>query len=179
MPSPGNAPRDIVLTEPPGLVNTQTARRELPFGFGHTYIAVGTTPAVPVWNDLPVFGSGAAFSVGRLHGSPADVNGWLGLTPGTTVYGAGCGRLWAVAGQFAESTSAACSADLAALQAVAGPIGAFSFPTGEKFAFSAWQTRPSCRIAAGEIVADPNGVQGSGSYYTLNYWCVVRDPDTA
>jgi len=176
MPTPGNAPRDIVLTEPTGLVNTETVPVQLPFGSGTFYEADGTTPAVPLFDGQGVFGSIPAFSVGLLHGKPADFDGWLGLTPGTTVYGAGPGRVWGVAGTFAESTSAACTADLAALEAVAGPSADFWFPSGEKFPYTAWQKRPSCRIVPGEVVGDPNGVQGSGSYWTLKFWCVVREP---
>jgi len=141
-----------------------------------TYVT-GSLPAAPLLAGQAVFGLPAAFSVGQLESAPAAIDGWLGLTPGTTVYGAGSGRLWGIAGSFQESSSAACSADFAALQAACGTSGAFSFPTGEKFAFTAWRTRPSCRIVPGEVVADPNGPHGSGSYWTLAYWGVVRDLD--
>jgi len=179
MPTPGQAWIDRPVTQPPGLKVPVIGKRTLPFGNGDIDVVTGELPAAPLFNGQAVFGDPSKFVVGGLNGTPAAVDGWLGLTPGTTVYGAGTGRLWGIAGTFGDVSSAACSADLAALQALEGPIGVFAFPTGEKFSFTAFRHRDSCRIAPGECVGDPAGPQGSGSAWTLRYWAVVRDLDVS
>ncbi len=178
MAQPGQADRELVATQPPGLTIATYTEEPLPYGYGERYVQTGSINAAPLFAGRPLLGNPALFSVGQLDGKASSVDGWLGLTPGTTQYGAGSGRHWGIAGTFQETSSAACEADLAALQAVCGVTYPFSFPTGEQRAMTAWRTRPSCHIVPGEVVADPNGPQGSGSYWTLRFWCVVRDPET-
>jgi hypothetical protein len=158
---------------------TTYTKETLAFGSGERWVLTGSIPAAPLFDGQALFGNTAMFSAGQLDGKPTSVNEWLGLTPGTTRYGAGSGQHWGIAGVFQEASAAACEADFAALQAVCGPTATFSFPTRERFAYTDWRTRPRCRIMPGEVVADPNGPQDSGWYWTLAYWCVVRDPEAS
>jgi hypothetical protein len=152
-----------------------TAPKQLPFGFGTIYQQVGSYPAAPLFDGEQVFGDPASFSVGQLDGQPSSVDGWLGLTPGTTQYGAGSGHHWGVAGKFLGQSSGAVTGDLAALQQMAGYHAPFVFPIGETISFNAWQMRCDCQIIASEVVVDQAGPQGSGNNWSLAYWCVVRE----
>jgi hypothetical protein len=178
MPTPGNAWRDIVLKVPPGLTVPITAPEQLPFGMGTIYVQTGSYPAAPLFDGEQVFGDPASFSVGQLDGKPSSVDGWLGLTPGTTVYGAGHGRHWGVAGKFLGQSMIAVNTDFASLVGMAGFEAPFVFPTNETISFNAWQMRRNCRMVSTEIVADTNGPQGGGSNWSLLFWCVVRDNGT-
>jgi len=174
---PGQAWIFRPATQPPGCVIRLAELRVLPYRYGSIWVAGRTIPAGPMLGGQMVFGDPGLFSVGLLLGTPASIDGWLGLSPGTTVYGAGSGRVWGVAGTLWDSSEAAVLADFAVLAALCdGSARGFILPSGEKRPMLAWAVRPSARVMPGELVADPNGPQPPGAAWSLRYWCAVRDP---
>jgi len=175
-PRPGQGWEWLPVTQPPGLRVYSYAPVQLPFGFGTNYVISGSSPAASLFAGQPVFGDPSRLIVSELaEGTPAAVDQWLGLAPGTTQYGAGTGIIWGMTGQFAAPTDGGVLACLANLVQYCGIVYEFIFPTGETFAYSAWRARRSCRMLTQEITTDPNGIQTTTGQYTLNFWLVVRD----
>ncbi len=175
--TPGGGWVFLPARQPPGLTVATFTQVTLPFGYGTIWVVNGSLPAAPLFGGTRIWGDPGSFVVGRLNGSPAAVDFWLGLSPGTTIYGAGTGtgRIWAVAGKLVGPSPAGVLSAFATLVSFAGLNYTFIFPSGETFAYSAWQARPNCRFLTTEVVTDPNGIQGQGLSYSLLYWAVVRD----
>jgi hypothetical protein len=87
----------------------------------------------PLYDGQPIFGGTPSFTVQPLQlGTAAAVDAWLGLTPGTTHYGAppSGGRLWGITGALEGSSVAAVQGMSSTLLSYAGLTVTFGQPTG-------------------------------------------------
>jgi hypothetical protein len=147
--------------------------------------AAVTTPYnddIPTFDGQPIFGPLANFTVAKLpFGTALEIDSFLGLTPGTTQYGADGGpggRLWGITGQFIEATSEAVSADQATLLSFVGITARLGIPTYDVFP-SDYQFVPKCYFVATDYAPSGAGiVSAPGGTYSLSYSLVIREiPD--
>ncbi len=121
-----------------------------------------------IFGDLPSFSS-VLFTLDV----PSQIDSWLSLTPGTTIYGtAPGGRTWGFEGVFIEKYPDDVRNDIAILQGFAGCCGALGLSTG--FAWPGdYRLYRNCRyvsdeLAIGTILPSP------GTQYRAGYRLVMR-----
>lgn len=131
----------------------------------------------PLFNGQPIFGDLNTFDTQLLvKGRGLDVDNWLGLTPGTTKYGAAPsgGQLYGVTGAFIAPTAAAVELLQATLLSYAGQSGEYAYPTGLPWPGN-WQFWANCYFVPAEYVPSVNGILPTiGNQYSLSYVLVVR-----
>lgn len=131
---------------------------------------------MPVFDGTAIFGDFDSFHVAPLAlTTAADIDIFLGRTIGTTEYGADPGgHLYGITGQFKAQTSAAVTAQLEALQALAGIVAYFRRPTYDRFPSTIWPT-PNCYFTLADLVPNPAGIQTIAlNSYGLTYTMVLR-----
>ncbi|MHB8397360.1 MAG: hypothetical protein ACYDCI_00275 [Candidatus Limnocylindrales bacterium] len=134
---------------------------------------------VPTFDGQAVFGSQAAITAQQLvpgiAGSAAAIDAFLGLTPGTTRYGAEPGgSLWGVTGAFVASSSGAVSAIETAFVALAGITATLGLPTNQTFP-SDFEYLAGCYFTGGDFAASSAGIVSTGGgMYSLSYAVVFR-----
>jgi hypothetical protein len=131
----------------------------------------------PLFDGQPIFGDLSSFAITPLiQGRAIDVDDFLGLTPGTTKYGAdpSGGQLYGITGALISSSVAGVEALQAALLSYAGPCCQLGYPTGLAWPGN-WQTWPTCFFEPAEFIPSLSGIQPArGNQYSLSYSLVVR-----
>ena len=109
----------------------------------------------PLFDGQPIFGDLPSLQITQLaQGRAQDVDAFLGLSPGTTQYGAdpSGGKLWGISGALIAPSSAAVSALEATLLSFAGGTAAFGRPTGLRFPGDYVLEPHYCHFVTGEFV---------------------------
>jgi hypothetical protein len=103
--------------------------------------------------------------------SPVDVDMFLGLEPGTTVYASG--PMFTVVSTLIGPNTEAVSNLQSTLLGFAGLSCRFGRSNSQGWPgnFDWWG---GCRFLPGEVVFDPMGVQAFGSLFTLGFKLVIR-----
>jgi hypothetical protein len=125
----------------------------------------GDTPSFNVIPVVPGYAGGAA-----------AVDGFLGLTPGTTQYGPdpSGGSLWGITGALIAPSSDAVAALQATLLSFAGITSTLGIPTGNPYP-SDFAYERSCYFVAAEFVPSPGGIVPiGGGFWSLGYSLIVR-----
>jgi hypothetical protein len=131
----------------------------------------------PVFNGRAIFGADANFTFTDLAQRRAlDVDIFLGLTPGTTAYGAdpSGGRIFGITGALVATSADAVTALAATLLSLAGPVCSFGMPTGLPFPgnYYFWG---ACYFVAAEFIPAPAGaISIGGGMWSLSYSMVIR-----
>jgi hypothetical protein len=114
-----------------------------------------------IFDGQPIFGAPPWLTTAPFAPTPLEVDAFLGLEPGTTVYASG--PMFTVVSTLVGPTVAAVAAARATLQGFAGICSVFGRSNGLAFPgnYEYWR---SCWFAAGELVFDtfPLAVVGSG-----------------
>jgi hypothetical protein len=130
----------------------------------------------PTFNGQAVLGDPSALTASAITGSPPSViDAFLGLSPGTTVYGApvGGGGLVGITGVFHGTSRPALNAAYERLTALAGIRAPFEVPGGVS-GTGGREFYPLCYFGPGDIV--PGTPTGAGSAYQLPFALVLRVP---
>ena len=134
-------------------------------------------PNPPLFDGQPIFGDLPSFATQLLiQGRPVDVDNWLGLTPGTTLYGADLsgGQLYGVTGAFIASSVPAVEALQAKIQSYAGLSCLYGYPMALKWPDN-WLFWPNCYFELAEYVPSTAGIVAApGNMYSLSYKLVIR-----
>jgi len=131
----------------------------------------------PLFNGQSIFGADGSFTFTELAQRRAlDVDIFLGLTHGTTAYGAdpSGGRLFGITGALVATSADAVAALEATLLSFAGQVSAFGMPTHLPFPgnYFFWN---ACYFVATEFIPAPAGaVSIGGGMWSLSYSMIVR-----
>ena len=130
--------------------------------------------AIPNFAGRRCFGVTDAWSVSTLQPTALACDLWLGLSAGTTAYGAPPnGRLLGVAGVFQGCSAADVSSQADGLLSLAWISSAFLMPVSARWPCN-WWSASSCYFTPGDYVAPAGPVAGLGSTWLLSYWLVMR-----
>ncbi len=138
------------------------------------------TVLTPAFNGMQIFGDPTQFAASVLAGSAVDVDAWLSVTPGTTVYSPNTsGGAFAVSGVLLDTSSAAVLADQVALTAATALRGVdFGRPTGLPWP-PVYLIHTGCWIEPAELIFGAGGIVAVGNgLYQLPYRAVVRQIGT-
>ena len=130
----------------------------------------------PRFDGQKIFGVSDHFTFRILRGDSLSIDLFLGLTGGTTKYGAdpSGGLAFGVTGKFLGATTVAVQVLQAQLLSYAGIVATLGVPWPERFPanFRFW---PNCYFVASEYVPDVAGIVASpGNQYALSYKLVIR-----
>lgn len=134
---------------------------------------------IPQFDGQPIFGDLNSFAVVELvpgkAGGAATIDGFLGLTPGTTQYGPdSSGAAWGITGALIGPSSGAVATLEATLLGFAGISSRFGIPTGLPYPGD-YVFLSSCYFVAPEFVPSPGGIVPiGGGQWSLGYSLVVR-----
>jgi hypothetical protein len=131
----------------------------------------------PLFNGQAIFGADGSFTFTELAQRRAlDVDIFLGLTHGTTAYGAdpSGGRLFGITGALVAPSADGVTALEATLLSLAGPMCPFGMPTRLPFPgnYYFWG---ACYFVAAEFLPSPAGIASiGGGMWSLSYSMIIR-----
>jgi hypothetical protein len=131
-------------------------------------------PVPPLFAGQPIFGDLDSFQQPSvLLNTPAEIDAFLGLSPGTTRYACDPGgNLFPVTGTFKDYTSELVTAQLAVMQGFIGQVSTYRKLTGDIFP-SQVQPEPNCYFTAGDLTSSAPAQIGYNQW-GINYSLLIR-----
>jgi hypothetical protein len=132
-------------------------------------------PIIPLFNGMKIFGNPDSFRIYELLlNTPAKIDAFLGLTAGTTLYGAdpSGGSLIPISGQWLDRSIPLVQAKLAAFQAQEGVVADFYQPVRDIYPAD-FALKKNCRFSYTDYTIG-SVTQLGQSWFGLTYKLVLR-----